>query len=474
MQYNNPTGGNPSTMGDQFNTYKYDRAALIEAMRDRPFSARASTREMPKHFGKKIVGYHYLPVLDDANINDQGIDATGATTTRQVTIEAVPAGVAPSSNGLTNYYGVGVGANDGAALTNARTKMLAIWAALGLVDGADDYATTKGKLEAIGWTVTETAGVPQGGNLYGSSKDIGTIVGKLPVIDENGGRKNRVGFTRNKIESTLDKYGFFFDYTKESMDFDTDDQLEMHLRREAVNAAAKMSEDRLQIDIINNAGVVRYGGGATQLSELSGEAGNISAPTYMGLLKLSISLDNNHTPKGATMITGSKMTDTMTIPASRYMYCGSELIPVLEGMKDAHDERAFVRVEKYANAGKVAKGEEGQVGRFRIITVQEMVRREGVGANVTAANAGYYNTNGKYDAFPMLVIGDDSFTTVGFQSNGVNMKFKIKHVKPESDASYSIDNDVFGERGFMSIKWYYGFFPLRTERIALYWVTAPY
>mgnify|MGYP000879285153 CR=1 FL=1 len=32
-----------------------------------------------KHFGKEIKVYHYIRLLDDRNINDQGIDATGVT-----------------------------------------------------------------------------------------------------------------------------------------------------------------------------------------------------------------------------------------------------------------------------------------------------------------------------------------------------------------------------------------------------------
>ena len=61
-----------------------------------------------KHYGRKIKKYHYLPLLDDRNVNDQGIDATGA------------------------------------------------------------YISN--------------------GNLYGSSKDIGYISGKIPTLTEHGGR----------------------------------------------------------------------------------------------------------------------------------------------------------------------------------------------------------------------------------------------------------------------------------------------
>lgn len=46
------------------------------------------------------------------------------------------------------------------------------------------------------------------GNLYGSSKDIGTISSKLPMVSETGGRVNRVGFTRVTVEGSLEKMGF--------------------------------------------------------------------------------------------------------------------------------------------------------------------------------------------------------------------------------------------------------------------------
>src|SRR5699024_2972647 len=36
--------------------------------------------DMPKHYGKRIVRYIYVPLLDERNINDQGIDATGVVT----------------------------------------------------------------------------------------------------------------------------------------------------------------------------------------------------------------------------------------------------------------------------------------------------------------------------------------------------------------------------------------------------------
>ena len=43
------------------------------------------------------------------------------------------------------------------------------------------------------------------GNLYGSSKDVGTIVGRMPTLTETGGRVNRVGFKRLERSATISK-----------------------------------------------------------------------------------------------------------------------------------------------------------------------------------------------------------------------------------------------------------------------------
>ena len=462
MSYNDPLGGSPSSIGSQINVDFYRKAALKEIAKEQYFGQMADVTAMPKHFGKKIKLFHYLPLLEDANINDQGIDSAAATTTRQVTIEIIPAGITPAAIGYTNYYAVGQAGSDGAALTAAQAKADAIFAELGVFD--TNYATTVAAIEGAGWTVNVNDGVPVNGNLYGSSKDIGYIQGKLPLLSENGGRVNRVGFSRREIEGTIEKLGFFDEYSKESLDFDTDMELEMHVNREMLNGANEVTEDMLQIDLLNSAGVLRYAGDATAADEITGE-GTVSEVMYNDLVKLSISLDNNRCPKQTTIISGSRMVDTKVIPAARYMYIGSEMLPTMERLKDYHLERAWIPVEKYANAGSMARGEEGTAGKFRFIVVPEMMHWAGAGAAVTA-NEGFHETDGNYDVYPMLAIGEKSFTTIGFQTDGKTVKFSIKHAKPESDISYGA-HDPFGEKGFMSIKWYYGFMPLRPERIAL-------
>lgn len=384
MIYNDPAGGDASSIGPQLNTSYYHKKALIEARKEQFFSQLADTTNMPKNMGKTIKLFHYLPLLDDANVNSQGLDASGA--------------------------------------------------------------------------------VIANGNLYGSSKDVGTITTKLPALSEAGGRVNRVGFTRVTLEGSIEKFGFFDEYTQESLDFDTDEELEMHVNREMVSGANEMTEDALQIDLLNAAGVIRYGGAATAANEITGEGATPSVVDYNDLMRLSIDLDNNRCPKHTKIITGTRIVDTKVLPAARVMYIGSELLPTVRKMKDPFNNQAFIPVQQYAAAGDTLLGEVGSIDQFRLVVVPEMMHWAGAGATVTV-NPGYRETNDKYDVYPMLVVGSEAFTTIGFQTDGKSVKFKITHKKPGPDSADR--NNPYGETGFMSIKWYYGTLITRPERIAL-------
>ena len=142
LNYNAPVDGQKSSIdgagSDQMNTFYWLKKAIIQSRKDQYFMPLANTINMPKNYGKTVKVYEYVPLLDDKNINDQGIDANGAT--------------------IVN------------------------------------------------------------GNLYGSSKDVGNITSKLPLLTENGGRVNRVGFTRLSREGSIHKFGFFYEFTQESLD----------------------------------------------------------------------------------------------------------------------------------------------------------------------------------------------------------------------------------------------------------------
>ena len=457
--YNNP----PAVEGShpQLIPFYWQRKALIDLKKEQFFGQLADTTSMPKHFGKTIKRYHYIPLLDDRNINDQGIDATGASVADEVTITVTdPAG--------DTRYVVGNGANAATALTDARAKAVSLFKNIGTF--TTDYATTVTAMHTAGWDVHEGTAVNNGGNLYGSSKDVGTIVGKLPAISETGGRVNRVGFTRLTLEGTIDNFGFFDEYTEDSVQFDNDADLMQHISRETLRAANYIVEAQIQIDLLNGANVVYYGGDATSLSELTGEANaTASVLDYETLVRVETILNNNLCPKDTTIISGSRMIDTRTIGAARYAYVGSELKMQLLKMKNFHNEAAFIPVQQYAEAGKIASGEIGSIGNYRFIENPNMFHWDGAGATV-ANNGGYLESNGKYNVYPVLVVGSGSFTTIGFQTDGEDTKFKILHKAPGREMANR--NNPYGKIGLYSIQWWYGTMILRPEWIACIKVVA--
>lgn len=315
------------------------------------------------------------------------------------------------------------------------------------------------------------------GNLYGSSKDVGSITSKLPVLSENGGRVNRVGFTRLSREGSIHKFGFFYEFTQESLDFDSDDGLKDHLARELLNGAVQLTEAVLQMDLLSSAGVIQFAGAATSNATVTGEeVGGVPASIvdYADLMRLDQTLTDNRTPKHTKVITGSRLIDTKTLPAARIMYVGSELVPLLKGMKDLFGNQAFIPIQQYGDAGTILNGEIGTIDAFRIIQVPEMLHWAGVGA-VVGTNPGFRSTtvNGdeRYDVFPMYVSGDDSWSTIGFQTDGKSVKMSILTKMPGNETADR--NDPYGETGFSSIKWYYGFLNKRPERQGLIKTVAP-
>ena len=408
LNYNAPIDGQKSSIdgagSDQMNTFFWLKKALIESRKEQFFMPLSSTVNMPKHFGKTIKVFEYVPLLDDRNINDQGIDATGA--------------------------------------------------------------------------------VIANGNLYGSSKDIGTITNKLPTLTENGGRVNRVGFTRLTREGSIHKFGFFTEFTQEALDFDSDDGLKEHLSRELLNGAVQLTEAVLQRDLLAAAGTVLFAGAATSNAEVTGEVVPevvgvspeipASVVTYQNLMRLDQILNDNRTPKQTKIITGSRMIDTKTIPSGRVMFIGSELVPLVRGMTDLFGNEAFIPVQQYGDAGTIMNGEIGSVDAFRIIVVPEMLHWAAAGAEVDD-NPGYRTsmdgTDEKYDIYPMLVVGDESFVTIGFQTDGKTVKFSVMTKMPGRETADR--NDPYGETGFSSIKWYYGILIKRPERIGLVKTVAP-
>lgn len=465
-QYNAPPGS-ASDIGPQMNTFYWNKKALIEAKKDMYFMPLADVMSMPKHYGKQIKVYHYIPLLDDRNVSDQGIDANGVTfvpteiyvTFPSSTVVVANADKAAAETAINANVGdllvATAGADDSAGVGFANITLV------GPLTVKYPSSTESDAVEALEIGVKVRAGHA---NIYGSSRDVGSITGRLPTLTETGGRVNRVGFTRLERTGTIQKFGFFTEFTQEALDFDSDEMLYEHLSRELVTGATQLTEAVLQADLLAGAGTVLYAGAATSHATVTAEGAGAAIVDYDDLVRLATILNDNRTPKQTKVITGSRMIDTKTINSGRVMYIGSELESTVKRMTDPFSNPAFIPVHQYAEAGTTLNGEIGSIDQFRIVVVPEMLHYAGEGASV-GSNPGYRATNDKYDVFPMLVVGDGSFTTIGFQTDGKTVKFKITTKMPgEATADRT---DPYGETGFSSIKWYYGTMILRPERLAV-------
>lgn len=473
--YNDPAGGSPSTVGPQFNTSFWDRRSLIDAAEQMFFSPLADARSMPKHYGKELKVYYYVPMLDVRNVSDQGIDANGVTLVATEFFVTFPRLVMETTNAASAGAKVAIDASVSATATDGADD--SGFSGAGFTAVTVDVLQTKCATEAIADAIIAlgigATKLQAGGNMYGSSKDVGTISGRMPTLTEEGGRVNRVGFTRIERKGSLAEHGFFTEFTEDSLTFDTDSELYSHMSREMVAGANEITEDLLQVDILNAAGTIVYAGAATTDQEITGEAGTPSIVDYADLKRLAITLDDNRTPKNTKIIKGSRMTDTKTINASRIMYIGSDLQTTVENMVDGLGNAAFKPVREYADAGTIMNGEIGAVADFRVIVVPNMMSWSGTGA-IEGTNPGMKASNGRYDVFPMLVVGGESFATVGLQNSGMKggkQKFKIIVKKPGKEMATV--QDPYGKIGFSSITFYHGFISLRPERIGLVKTVAP-
>ncbi len=403
--YNEGTSANPSTIDggsqEQMNPFYYDRQAVVEANKKAFIGQLSGVRNQPKNMGKTIKKHLYIPLLDDRNINDQGIDAAG------LVLDS------------TKWTAIDV---SGAILGTAYADQTAAETAAGL-DG----------------TVKQTSG-----NLYGSSKDVGTIGALTPVISETGGRVNRIGFSREVIESTLENYGFFYEFTQDDLNFDSDSKLKSHLYRESGKAAGEMTEKSLMSDLINAAGIELYSGtGNTALDE-------VAAGDQVGLAEIrqmTKTLNANTCPTDTGMITGSRNIDTKVVANARYAYTTDDVVTILEDvMNTTTSKHAWAYVEEYADGAKfsgsnIARGEVGKIGKVRFIEHPEMLVQENKGtANI--------------DIHPILFVGSGSFTQIGFQANGSKTKFEIITKMPGKEIADR--QNPYGKVGFTSNNYWYG------------------
>ena len=415
----NQGGFNPATssIGAQINDKFWSKVAVTEARKKRVFSQLGEKLIQPKNFGDKIVKFHELPIIHAQNINDQGIDANG---------------VKLVSNKWYAYDNAG-------AMTGSTAG----------------YATKELAKAAAGATGSIKSG---NGNLYGGDTDIAVIKGSFPALSEEGGKVNAVGMKRLVLEAQVSEFGFHVPFTKKMLDMDTETGLLARISREVGEAQGEIREKQIAVSLLSASETNRvYSGDASTIAQMG--AGD--TVTFQDIRGMEQSLKLARSPKQTKMIDGSTKVGTVVVGAGYAAYVGQELYPVLEDMEHA-GVKVWRPVESYASAGAIMQDEIGKVSSTRFIEVEDMPKYAGAGADTTDATDdtgvdNMYVSGDKYDVFPILYVGSDSFGTVGFEGDVA----RVETIMPKADAH----NDVFGKKGAVSIAWYFGTLIYRPERI---------
>lgn len=407
--------GTNSTSGANNVVFYYDRAGIKAATEENIFSQTANSRTMKKGMGKEYRVSMWLHILDDRNNTDQGIDTAGDPTT-----------------------GVEVFIVDSFAFTvsaDADAKVLEINEGKGFARAAGDGVNP---VDSVKVTVAAAA---NNGNMYASSRDIGDVSAKMPLLAEGEGRVNRVGVSKITFTTNLVRYGNFLEYTDEDTMF-SEDSVQIHYREELGYAAGQVYDDLVQMDMLNLAGVTLYAGsGNVALGDLA--VGDVV--TYDDLRLATKTLTKNHAKKHTTLVSGSVKVDTLTVNPSYFAYCGVDTRYVLEGVTNGTDN-AWVPARKYAAAGNLAKGEVGAIHETRFVESTRMLM---YAAATTAAVV---------DAYPILYVGKDSFSTIGLQGEG-KINFKSRAPGPITEF------DPYGVKGMFSYNFFYGAIATRPENI---------
>jgi len=419
-------GGTQATGGshDNIRTDYYDRAAIKVAVEDLIYGKFVDSKTQKRNSGKTFKISRFLHILDDANVNNQGLDGEGNVI------------------GNTSWIFLNIA---------YATEVLADAAKATYDATADGIAAIAGNVEPLVFDVTTG-----GGNLYGSSRNVGDVVTALPLLAEGADRVNRVGVTRENFSTSLVRQGNFEEYTDEEILF-SDHDMQMEYRTKLARLAIEVKDDNTQLGMLGSAGVRFYAGTATSIATV-GTGDEVGLPTYDFFRKIAKRLKTNLAQKNTDMITGSTKVGTSPINKAYYAIVGQDVTYDLEGINE------FNAVYEYAAAGNVADNEIGSLHEVRFLETTRAMKYAGQGAAVTV-NPGAQETGGNYDVFPILFPTKGSYATVSLAGAGA-IKFKSKAPgTPTSD-------DPYGVKGLFSYNTWYAGIALQPEKLLVAYVTA--
>lgn len=449
---NNYNSGFNAANGYNNKLFYYDRAGIEAATSKKVFSQFASTREMPQKTGReyRVKVWHYSYERMPWAVQTGPMD----TVTAQFNAEFQKKGY--------------ISSRDLSTVTSAIFGDLTKYPTFNL----DTTKWNNKTDDNVSTHLAQESGLTAEGKLFdGTDSDALKGVGKR--IFEGQGISNRVTITSTTINAFINRFGEMLEYT-EDIELFSEDSMVVRYREDMGRRANDINEDLDQLTMLQTPNKM-FSGTATSLATMGtgigkGEPDAVTGENaveesfkinYKLLQKVVQRLGQYKVPKVTKMVTGSVNIDTKTVPPCYVAIVGDQVkldIKNITRGKTYEKDFAFVGVEQYAKAGETFDGEFGKIDEVRFIHAPNMLMEAGKGAAVDTGYVGSLSqTNSKFDVFPILFIGEDSFAKIMLQG-AKNITFASEAPKPRLE-------DPFGQRGFFSYKFWYGSIILRPERL---------
>ena len=447
------TGGvTASTIDRQFYDEFVTKAVVEVPKRKRYFSVRADRFSMPKNHGAKLSREVSYGMLDKRVLIDGGVNANTATILQDV------------------FYVVPVGSKD---ITTATlifdtkdyfaTGSYATW---DLARAAAKAAATAGAGAGEG-VVSGSGGMVNGEAAYAATE------GPLVEMPEEGGVINLLSHYSKMVSANITFHGVGHKFSMRSVDLDSRKGLIARKIQYVADAVQDIKEMQVRRDLIANSHVnsIVCNASVNPATNTVAEIDGLDVLSYTALETLEQYLLNNDVPMDTEILTGVDLVDTKTVSDAWIVYVNSEVLPTLRAMQGPGGVLVWTSKEQYAAGTELLDGEQGKIGSFRFVVVKDFEREYGAGLQVgltvdagngtdaanAATQAAAYQTNGFYDVFTAMVIGDDSFTITGFGGNNTSASY----IPPKKD----VYNDMHAQMAGISANWSYGMLVYRPERL---------
>lgn len=448
----NSGGTTTSTIDRQFTDEFVTKAVVEVPKRKRYFSVRADRFSMPKNHGDKLSREVSYGMLDKRVLIDGGVDANTATILQDV------------------WYVVPTGSKD-------------ITAATAIFDTKDYYATGSYATWELARAAAKAAAVADagvgeevvsgsGGMVNGEAAYAATE-GPLVEMPEEGGVINLLNHYSKMVSANITFHGIGHKFSMRSVDLDSRKGLIARKIQYMADAVQDLKEMQVRRDLIAASHVngIICNAAENPATDTVAEIDGLDVLTYTALETLEQYLLNNDVPMDTEILTGVDLVDTKTVSDAWIVYVNTEVLPTLRAMKGPGDVLVWVPKEQYAAGTELVDGEQGKIGPFRFVAVKDFEREYGAGLEVglavdagngtdsanAATQAAAYQTNGFYDVFTAMVVGDDSFTITGFGGNNT----AASYIPPKKD----VHNDMHAQMAGISANWSYGMLIYRPERL---------